>query len=144
MGMTPAIDVLLDARALLARPGGWIQGTEEAPREQGGSAFCIQGALQAVEGMTFGSSRAAHRVRDVVGTQIPTFNDAPTRTQGDVLNALDRAIAAEWKGDPFTMPPLDVPIPPELKLARLRLARANEISDVIEAFDSSEPFPQAD
>jgi hypothetical protein len=146
MGMTPAVDVLLDVRALLARPGGWIQGSEEAPREQGGSAYCIQGALKAVGGITDGSSRAADRVRGLVGMHIPAFNDAATTTQDDVLNVLDRAIAAEWNGDPTTISMLDGPFSMEtlleLQIALRRLAQANDVS-VFESFDSGDPLPPA-
>jgi hypothetical protein len=143
MGMTRAIDVLLDARALLARPGGWIQGTEEAPREQGGSAYCIQGALAVVEGMAHGSSGARRRVEDILGTQIPAYNDAPTTTQDDVVNVLDRAIEAEWNGDPITMILFEGPMPPEfLEFVQL-VAEAKVIPDVLDGFDSSEPFPPA-
>jgi hypothetical protein len=143
MGMTRAIDVLLDARALLARPGGWIQGTDEAPREQGGYAYCIQGALASVEGMAFGSSGARRRVEDVLGTQIPAYNDAPTTTQDDVVNVLDRAIEAEWNGDPIAMITFEGPMPPEFVELALRLAEANVIPDLLDESDSSEPFPPA-
>jgi hypothetical protein len=145
--MTPAIDVLLDVRALLARPGGWIKDAEEGPREQGGSAYCIQGALEAVVGTMYPSSRATRRVQDVLGTQIPAFNDAPATTQEDVLQALDRAIAAERNGDPITVSLLGDPLflesHMEVQLALRRLDQASDASSLLEAFDSSNPFPPA-
>ena len=100
MAMTPAIDVLLDARALLARPNGWTQNTEMSPRPEGGWAYCLQGAIEAAGGRLVRSSPAMRRVEDVLQRMIPVFNDEPGRKQSDVLAALDQAIAAEWRGDP--------------------------------------------
>lgn len=102
MGMTPTIDVLLDVRSLLARPGGWIQGRYVAHRELGGRAYCIHGALTAVDGWGALSS-ARGRIEEIVRRPIQSFNDAPTTTQADVLAVIDRAIEAEWRGDPLRL-----------------------------------------
>jgi hypothetical protein len=105
MGMTSTIDVLLDARALLARREGWIQGMEAGPRELGGNAYCLQGAISAAEdSMQVWSSGARARVESAVDRPIPFFNDAPTTTQADVLAAIDRAIQAEWRREPMRQP----------------------------------------
>ena len=141
MPMTPAIDVLLEARALLARPGGWIKGTEVAPREEGGFAYCIQGALAEVEGSSFPRSGAFERVEDVLGTSIPSYNDAPRTSQTDVVGAIDRAISAEWNGDPI--PPRSrvsgmLHSPELLSAALIELSETNGLADMTEP-----PFPPA-
>jgi hypothetical protein len=99
----PAVDVLLDVRALLARPGGWIQGREEVIQPDGSVSYCIEGAINAAVPpmQTWSSMRARERVESVVDRGIPWFNDAPTTTQADVLAVIDRAIQAEWRRDPL-------------------------------------------
>lgn len=141
MPMTPAIDVLLEARALLARPGGWIKGIEVAPREEGGFAYCIQGAIAQVEGSSFPRSGALGRVEDVLGTSIPSYNDAPRTSQADVVGAIDRAISAEWNGDPI--PPRSrvsgfLHSPELFSAAFVELSEANGLVDMTEP-----PFPPA-
>ena len=153
MPMTPAIDVLLDARALLARPGGWIKGTEVAPREEGGFAYCIQGAIAEADGSPFPRSGATERVEDVVGIGIPAYNDMPQTSQADVVDVIDRAISAEWNGDPIRRRSLvsGMPISPELlDAAFLKFSEANGPANLIEPLDLIKlldmiepPFPPA-
>ncbi len=101
MGMTPAIDVLLDARALLARRDGWIQNTRRE-MVNGQFAYCIEGALEAAEPKSQRYfSVAWARVRGVLDEPIPAYNDAPQRQQSEVVETIDRAIQAEWRGDPI-------------------------------------------
>jgi hypothetical protein len=135
MPMTPTVDVLLDARALLARPGGWVQGTEVAPREQGGQAYCIQGAMGAATGSMSAWWEARRRVEETLGEHIPDFNDRDSTTQGDVLDVIDRAISAEWRGDPIrrSRSIALTGLPPEMLLTILKHTLENE------AFDISEP-----
>jgi hypothetical protein len=98
---SPVVDVLLDARALLARPGGWIQGREALVQSDGSVSYCIQGAIHAAEAELGVWSGAATRVTSVLGVQIPAYNDTPGRTQAEVIETLDHAIAAEWNGVPI-------------------------------------------
>jgi hypothetical protein len=75
---------------------------EVAPREQGDFAYCIQGAIAEASGSTPVHTEAMLRVEDIVGgIGIPSFNDRPETTQGDVLDVMNRAISAEWNGDPI-------------------------------------------
>ena len=98
MGMTPTIDVLLDARALLARTDGWIQ---EGRRRMvnGQFAYCIEGALAAADPKSQLFSDAWARVQGLLDEPIPRYNDAPERQQSEVVETIDRAIRAEWRGD---------------------------------------------
>jgi hypothetical protein len=107
MGMRPAIDVLLDARQLLARTDGWIQ-HRGSQMVNGTLAYCIEGALVAAapEAILYSDARA--RVEGVVGSSIPAYNDVPGRQQSEVVEVIDRAIQAEWRGDP-----LDAAVPPD-------------------------------
>src|SRR6476620_9543511 len=112
MGMTPAIDVLLDARKLLARTDGWIQ-RHRARRVNGTVAYCIEGALEAAAPEAFLFLDACARVQSVVGYSSPAYNDVPGRQQSEVVEIIDRAIQAEWRGDPVPSaghiePPADV------------------------------------
>jgi hypothetical protein len=107
MGMTPAIDVLLDARALLARPNGWIQGDYRKERREGGWAVCIDGAIDLAETRLGGLSGARERVKEVVGGDIPSYNDQPGRQLIEVQEAIDRAIAVEWSEDPIRRAPAE-------------------------------------
>lgn len=101
MGMTPTIDVLLDARALLARTDGWIQNARSQMVE-GQFAYCIEGALHAAEPKSEPYfSDAWARVQAVLDEPIPVYNDAPERQQSEVVETIDRAIRAEWRGDPI-------------------------------------------
>jgi hypothetical protein len=102
MGMTPTIDVLLDARALLARTDGWIQHSRRQ-MVNGKVAYCIEGALEAAEQPKSQRcfSEAWARVQGVLDEAIPMYNDAPERQQSEVVETIDRAIQAEWRGDPI-------------------------------------------
>jgi hypothetical protein len=100
MGMTPAIDVLLDARKLLARTDGWIQGAQ-TQMVDGTVAYCIEGALEAAAPEVSLHSDVWDRVAGVISYSIPAYNDVPGRRQSEVLEIIDRAIQAEWRGDPL-------------------------------------------
>jgi hypothetical protein len=69
---------------------------EEASRT--GVCWCTLGALNASGAMLFSipGDRARQALRKVVGVyNLGDWNDAPGRTQAEVLAAFDRAIAAE-------------------------------------------------
>lgn len=115
-GQTEAIRALQDARALVEK--GWTQHVF-ARDAAGGSVFeqdpravcwCASGALWVVGVNMFTDARRvfmrANGITETVG--IPEWNDAPERTQADVLAAFDRAIelasAASARNAPPDMP----------------------------------------
>ena len=82
-----ALEVLLGARELLLR-SRWIQG---APSVSGG--YSIYGAIQHVgRDAPLRAEWARKALRSLVGLSIPSWNDEPLRTRGDVLHVLGRAI----------------------------------------------------
>lgn len=88
---------LIAARGLIEQ--GWIKG--RAKRKVGlihrHYSYCIIGALY--ESDSGPGDSAHHALYDVVGPiGIVTFNDQPSTTKQDVLNAFDKAIA-NLKGD---------------------------------------------
>jgi hypothetical protein len=101
--MTP-VEILTQARDLIAQPGKWTQGWY-ARRADGkdcywaddeASCFCAVGAVEKTVGFDFIWS-ASHRksyeyLREVVGGVVDRFNDDPTRTQEEVVQAFDKAI----------------------------------------------------
>lgn len=95
--MTTTRDILVKARSLIA--SGWTRGrlacdarsrcvTYDSDEAR---SWCALGALSrsAADGATVGKFRA-----QISGGDIATWNDAPERTQEQVLDAFDRAIAA--------------------------------------------------
>ena len=106
--MSDTAQILKNARALVAR--GWCQG-HYAERENGETCDLVSGeavrwcAEGAIHNATFGAKHWIWReVNDAFckasdTDHIPSFNDAPGRTQADVLAAFDRAIAAAEKSD---------------------------------------------
>lgn len=114
MTMT-TLQVLERARELIARPGGWTQGAM-ARRADGsiaasldpvsGCSFCAGGAVLRATNERweidagFTIQRAALiSVKKAAGVAladaIACWNDDPDRTQAEVVDAFDRAIAAE-------------------------------------------------
>lgn len=96
--MTETIRVLREARELIAR--GWTQevsardanGTPVAPTDDTATCWCTIGALMRAGGARAASALAAFLPRN---TSIPRWNDAPERTQAEVLALFGRAIEAE-------------------------------------------------
>lgn len=86
------VDVLKKARELVARPGGWCQGDVF-----GGDACCALGATSSVvsdDGDDGPASDAEDILRKAIGTnRLADWNDAPGRTQAEVVAAFDKAIA---------------------------------------------------
>jgi hypothetical protein len=100
MGPSPVIDVLLDVRSLLARPRGWTKGKLRRQLGDGTWAFCVMGAIEESGAGIFDALRARRRLEGAVGASVEAFNDRPNTELADVLAAIDRAISAEWYGDP--------------------------------------------
>jgi hypothetical protein len=101
--MTAVATKLREARALIER--GWVQTTYAcANRQTGGLCYCLYGAInEAVVGNPFDDCQdATTEYEEMLARAIgydPLFsgslhewNDAPERTQADVLAAFDRAI----------------------------------------------------
>jgi hypothetical protein len=94
--MTP-VEVLRAARAKIEQ--GWTQhafarnGIEPVPsRSVTATCWCAIGAITAANGSSSSSSEVF--LERAVGTDdVPAWNDAPGRTQAEVLAAFDRAIA---------------------------------------------------
>lgn len=94
--MTTTREILAKARALVER--GWVQG-RFSRMKRGKECFCAVGAICRAAG----EAQACHRLGALkaVEAEIPQefllsqWNDAPGRTQAEVLAAFDRAIQAE-------------------------------------------------
>lgn len=97
------VETLKEARALIAQ--GWTQGC--AARDAEGNdvnsvdisavSFCIYGACRRA---SVGRRKESYKLstnalRDAGMINLSTWNDAPDRTQADVLALFDRAIAME-------------------------------------------------
>lgn len=99
------VTVLRKARELIARPGGWTQGASARDARGGvvsiakdtATCFCTLGSLgaaAAVTGFLYWSARDAFRLanEEAMEVGIALWNDAPERTQADVVAAFDKAI----------------------------------------------------
>lgn len=87
-------EVLKAARALVTE--GWTQFSSRAVID-GQDCYCVMGALNSAA-RTLGAMDAVHlaiqRALGIIGTgAVTTWNDAPGRTQAEVLAAFDKAIA---------------------------------------------------
>lgn len=100
--MTPR-EALVAARELLTPEGAWTQGAFArvgrggnpiGPAEPRAKCFCIVGALKRVcpweASLAF---RALERAIGVRPGDVVNWNDTPGRTQAEVLEVLDKAIA---------------------------------------------------
>lgn len=76
------IEILRGARELIARPGGWTQGS--AARDDEGLPVGWDHDLW---------SSAMEALEDVVRMSVSEWNDMRSRTQAEVVAAFDRAIA---------------------------------------------------
>lgn len=102
-----AADVLRAARQLLTAPGAWIQkayardheGTsiDENDSQVDATCWCLYGAIRRAGNFRFQrkaeDSVAGTLLATVLNNDVTGFNDAPGRTQADVLAALDQALA---------------------------------------------------
>lgn len=93
-------EVLRAAADLIAKPGAWTQdafartakGSPIGPEEQPAVCWCASGALMKVCGGHFIKIRADEFLRQVMREQaVSVFNDAPRRTQKQVVAALRQA-----------------------------------------------------
>ena len=107
-----AVDVLREARELIAKPGGWTQGVFARTSEgkacpwQASTASCFC-ALGAVERASAAGNRwhTRNQATDILRSEgigniaesISLWNDAPHRTQADVIAAFDAAITKATK-----------------------------------------------
>lgn len=96
--MKTTLDILTEARGYVAQ--GWTQGatarmsdgTPISPRKDAAVCWCIVGAaLRAGDPVEAWSALAAH----LNGCLVTVWNDAPGRTQEEVLTLFDKAIDAE-------------------------------------------------
>jgi hypothetical protein len=99
-------DVLERAAEKIGAPGAWYQG-DFAQRDDGKCAYgddprarcwCALGAIQAAAHHAAFRSSAQARLERLVGN-IPDWNDAPERTQPEVVTALRRAATLARAGD---------------------------------------------
>ena len=88
-------DVLIEARALIEK--GWCQ-FRSFTIDGIITSFCSSGAIR-FAGERFLNSLVFERFRlaNNMSSVIPDWNDHPSRTKQEVLDAFDKAIA--WKGD---------------------------------------------
>lgn len=98
------LDTLRRARELLSEPNSWTQGTY-ARDAQGKRCYiwedcrvclCVEGALfSAHEDIEVCVAARDAFEGSLGGAPLDEWNDAPERTHAEVLEAFDRAIAAE-------------------------------------------------
>lgn len=93
------------ARRLLARPEGWTQGSYardghgDAVDSQCSQAtsFCASGAIYATQDNLTGSIQARTVIYRIIADDIEAWNDADGRSQADIIEAFDQAIASMQK-----------------------------------------------
>lgn len=109
--MKTAVEILTEARDLIAQPGKWSQGWlaknssghDCASDDPDAGSFCLLGAIERVIGTTTdrewseGESVLFHNavrlVESVTGEEyVSVWNDDPTRTQEEVVQAFSKAI----------------------------------------------------
>jgi hypothetical protein len=99
--MKTRLEMIKAARALLARRGGWVQGTEftdNLGRNLGRPQFCMIGAIRSCS-VEAGSSTLYNSLMALVSAElpigyysIPFFNDAYSRKKYEVIAVFDRVI----------------------------------------------------
>ena len=115
-----AIDLLTEGRRLIAGPGAWTQGTaardsagvETHPQSDRAVAFCAAGAIHRAAHhcvTIFEATAAIDAAQEMLVDQMPgesppplliysvvsDYNDAPERTQAEMVALFDAAIAME-------------------------------------------------
>ena len=98
--MTTTADILRDARALIDSPEKWTKhyeardadGNETWYGDDRAVCWCAFGALFKAGWYQPSLSDAVEALETVVGRIIDEWNDAPERTNAEVLAAFDRAI----------------------------------------------------
>lgn len=109
MNVETTRQILIGARELVARPGGWTQGVFARNRDgekvclsqKEAVCFCASGAIsRAAQEQMGGSPEEGENSANALellflcipGPSIPDWNDSPGRTQGEVVSAFDRII----------------------------------------------------
>jgi hypothetical protein len=100
-----AADVLERAASRLEKPGAWIQGDLAqssygnviGPTAPGARCWCALGSLDAEDSDRGGAFQLANWALSARVGSVPTWNDAPERTQAEVVAEL-RAAAADLRG----------------------------------------------
>lgn len=103
--MKTTVEILKEARELIAKPGAWTQ--HHSARDASGHrvpvthhracSFCAYGAVARVAFPASSTAAAAQALDRVVDAEdwFPDFNDSRGRTQEEVVAKFDEAIAAE-------------------------------------------------
>jgi len=110
MSAPQAVADVLDAAAdLLEKPGAWTQGDYARNRFGGklgdgrkpeATCWCAIGALEKVTGSLIGNHYAAPLIEVIGGNgRIDQWNDAPGRTQSEVVAALRAAATSARQGE---------------------------------------------
>lgn len=87
--MNPVLETLKEARRLLAIH--WIQGFSNVD-----DGYCLSEAVwHAAKTLGTSNGRARNRLYEVIPGSIVGFNDTPGRTQAEILEVVDKAIANE-------------------------------------------------
>ena len=108
-------EILTKAREILAPKGAWIQlnpamdsrGNWRDPRDPRASCWCLVGALERatfealgvldeflLDAAMYALTGALERTGEYPSDALAAWNDAPSRTHEEVLQLIDRAIAA--------------------------------------------------
>jgi hypothetical protein len=94
------LTILRGARELVAT--GWGQHTSVRYQPGGRVEYCPLGAI-AKAGAEYGNDfrgKSVRELKDALGVEsIIAFNDDPSRTQAEVVDAFDRAIARLGQGE---------------------------------------------
>jgi hypothetical protein len=105
--MARVSEILNAAADLLEKPGAWTQqdyafdpdGVAVDARNERASCFCALGAIRHAGGYPDDVNPAASVLGQFVGDLVCDWNDAPGRTQAEVVAAL-RAAATHQTGEP--------------------------------------------
>lgn len=97
--MSRIAEVLNRAADLIAPDGAWTQGTwardasgKADPIPERATCWCLYGAIRVASAFNDKlSDRVTEAVRSVVGGRFISWNDAPGRTQAEVVAALRKA-----------------------------------------------------
>lgn len=100
--VSPEVEILLEARRLIARPFGWTKNRAAYRHFWGQVAFCLSGAIATARSkrdhrycaLSWSGLRLAEDdLRQLGFKSLASFNDSPLTTKEDVLAFLDRAIS---------------------------------------------------
>lgn len=93
-----AKEILAEARRMIEGPGRWTQGSYW--RDRDGPSYCLRGAVMVAGAASRESGemdRALSILHSAAGCEsIIRWNDAPGRTQAEVLDLIDAASLRLW------------------------------------------------